>query len=80
MAVIKEPWLCVKILLGGGRLQGCGGRVDLGARAAMRPFHSQPKEAKLTLQRATMQTGRCMHRQRRRARVQEGRSTVEIFK
>lgn len=48
MAVIKEPWLCVKILLGeGGRVQGCGGRVDLGAHAAMQPFHSQPKEAKL---------------------------------
>lgn len=46
MAVIKEPWLCVKILLGGGA--GCGGRVDLGAHAAMQPFHSQPKEAKLT--------------------------------
>lgn len=44
MAVIKEPWLCVKILLGGG-VQGCGGRVALEAHAAMQPFHSQPKEA-----------------------------------
>lgn len=50
MAVIKEPWLCVKILLGGGGVAGVWGQSRLGSsrRHATLSFTAQGGQANIT--------------------------------